>query len=918
MPFSRLPSARWHEDVPGARWFRADLHVHTLDDHPGGRIRWSGQGVDEAAVRAYARELLDTAASLGIEVLGLTPHAIHVDTEETLSAVWTVVDTWNEGVADDGIPYRDKIYAVFPGFEASMADGARGVHFAFMFDAEVEREGLVRAFHTVMNGVVPWRGNQLNNAARAAASACEALANLAADDDGRWRWLVLAPHAFSNEKGLFALRSQILEHFRHEYIVGLELGDGQDAVSVQEGRPWLAEGMRKHHHAFFYASDAYVLNPDPSTSALGELGFRTTMFKLAEPRIEALRQAFLASDSRLRVLHTLNRDTGQMTSLPGPEPVPTARPWMRFVEIRGGTSFFGGLDAGAPRATTIRFNPDLTCIIGGRMSGKSTLLDGLRVAYGFPMPTDAPVAADVQSRAEQRFLSGGPGITESVAGPVDPSADVAERWPAVFFTQRELQQAVNDQGGLRDLLFGLLPGRGQELKAQYSAIGSASNTIRRLVGQLTQALVEVQDAEQALATATRARNALERYERVGASRLSASQADVGRAISAADDAAQVLATLADLSPTLAQMQVPTLETDRTRAAVGDAVLAEAAASLETLRTSYEASRLAAETHRDAVVAIRTAAEADVTAFEAELQAELVDAGGTAEELNQFAALSRRAQRHEELRLQLEGVQQRLDGVRAGLATAGEAKGEGLRLHRESMAEVASAIDERFLGVIRVRTITDGITDALDRWFHDLAQRGVTRWWNDRHQPIAPTEILRALDEGNLGALGMSPQVAETFTQAMTEARRWSLMGVETPDRYILELRLANGAYREMARLSGGQQVSLLLSLLLETDDPRPILIDQPEEELDKAYLFDSVLPALRRLKGQRQVVFVTHDANIVVNGDADQVVYLEADADRGWVAAEGAIEQPAVRSAVVTVLDGGRAAFELRSVKYGF
>ena len=122
----------------------------------------------------------------------------------------------------------------------------------------------------------------------------------------------------------------------------------------------------------------------------------------------------------------------------------------------------------------------------------------------------------------------------------------------------------------------------------------------------------------------------------------------------------------------------------------------------------------------------------------------------------------------------------------------------------------------------------------------------------------------------------------------------------------------------MAHLSGGQQASLLLSLLLETDDDRPLVIDQPEEELDKAYLFDVVLPALRRLKGLRQIIFVTHDANIVVNGDADQVVYLQADADSGWVAAEGAIEQQSVRDAILTVLDGGAQAFELRSRKYGF
>lgn len=165
---------------------------------------------------------------------------------------------------------------------------------------------------------------------------------------------------------------------------------------------------------------------------------------------------------------------------------------------------------------------------------------------------------------------------------------------------------------------------------------------------------------------------------------------------------------------------------------------------------------------------------------------------------------------------------------------------------------------------------------------------------------------------------MSEQVAQTFGETLTDERRTELAALNTPDQYVLELRLDDGEYRAMETLSGGQQVSLLLTLLLQSGDDRPLVVDQPEEELDKAYLFSTVLPALRALKGRRQVVFVTHDANIVVNGDADQVIYLQADANRGWVEAQGAIEQAAVRDAILTVLDGGEDAFEMRFRKYGF
>ena len=125
-------------------------------------------------------------------------------------------------------------------------------------------------------------------------------------------------------------------------------------------------------------------------------------------------------------------------------------------------------------------------------------------------------------------------------------------------------------------------------------------------------------------------------------------------------------------------------------------------------------------------------------------------------------------------------------------------------------------------------------------------------------------------------------------------------------------------YRDIDELSGGAQVSVLLSLVLETDDSTPLIIDQPEDEMDKAYLFDVLLPALHRLKGRRQVIFATHDANIVVNGDADQVIFLEADFKQGRISAQGAIEEAKVKKAIVDTLDGGRDAFSLRQAKYGF
>ena len=165
---------------------------------------------------------------------------------------------------------------------------------------------------------------------------------------------------------------------------------------------------------------------------------------------------------------------------------------------------------------------------------------------------------------------------------------------------------------------------------------------------------------------------------------------------------------------------------------------------------------------------------------------------------------------------------------------------------------------------------------------------------------------------------MSRAVQATFREAMNQSRQRELAAIRCPDRYLLELKLDDGSHRTLDDLSGGQKVSVLLSLLLETKDSRPLVIDQPEDELDNRFLFETVLPALKSLKGRRQIIVATHNANIVVNGDADQVIQLEATADRGGVAQTGAIEDPAVRDAIVRTVDGGDEAFRLRRLKYGF
>jgi hypothetical protein len=130
-------------------------------------------------------------------------------------------------------------------------------------------------------------------------------------------------------------------------------------------------------------------------------------------------------------------------------------------------------------------------------------------------------------------------------------------------------------------------------------------------------------------------------------------------------------------------------------------------------------------------------------------------------------------------------------------------------------------------------------------------------------------------------------------------------------------------WQALEELSTGQKATaVLLLLLLESD--APLIVDQPEDDLDNRFITEGVVPRMREEKQKRQFIFSTHNANIPVLGDAELILGLSASGEggggRACIAAEhtGSIDSPSVRALVEEILEGGREAFETRRRKYGF
>lgn len=130
---------------------------------------------------------------------------------------------------------------------------------------------------------------------------------------------------------------------------------------------------------------------------------------------------------------------------------------------------------------------------------------------------------------------------------------------------------------------------------------------------------------------------------------------------------------------------------------------------------------------------------------------------------------------------------------------------------------------------------------------------------------------------------------------------------------------------DIEQLSPGTRgiVLLLLYLSLDQIDDRPLVIDQPEENLDPKSIFDELVGRFRETRLRRQIVIVTHNANLVVNSDADQVIVANAGAHSPGelptiTYSSGGLENSEIRGQVCEILEGGKQAFEERARRLRF
>ena len=247
---------------------------------------------------------------------------------------------------------------------------------------------------------------------------------------------------------------------------------------------------------------------------------------------------------------------------------------------------------------------------------------------------------------------------------------------------------------------------------------------------------------------------------------------------------------------------------------------------------------------------------------------------------------------------------------------------------QALQGAAKKLNRRLDGRLRLDIQPEGDRKPLTTFLLDCNLEGVGERrlaWIDERGSFSTIELANSIREGKADLTvdwGLTPVVAEALSK-LPRSKLMALESLELEHRVGIELNVAQGetppVYRALDKLSTGQQCTAILHLLL-LDNRDPLIMDQPEDNLDNAFIADRIVRELRKAKTQRQFIFATHNANIPVFGDAEWIGVFSATDSHGSLGpqAQGSIDVPAIRDSVATILEGGRDAFMQRKAKYEF
>ncbi len=909
-------------DWNGARWWKFDFHTHTpaSDDY--------GRGPDQESLKQRTpREWLLDYMRVGIDCVAVTDHN---------SGAWIdrLKDEYAKMEAEPPEGFRS--LCLFPGVEISVNGG---IHILAILD----RNRGASDIDTLLGaaGYSGAKGSCDSVSTRSLTEVADAVASMGG---------IAIPAHVDEKNGLFiTLAGQTLQQALDcEQFFAMELMDAQytkPAAYAACKRPW----------SEVVGSDAHHPTGNPGQKYPGS---RFTWVKMGTPCIEGLRLALL--DAPLSVIRSdaITQDPNQHADMV-----------MGYMEVKNARYI------GRPNAFRVDLNPWMNAIIGGRGTGKSTIVEFLRLVLRRERELPESLQEDFAkyfevyaSRDEDGLLTEDAHfalvyrkngaryrVQWSRRGDAEPieaeqadgswraePGEITQRFPVRIYSQKQIYELAKaplallkivDEGPEVDRRSWENEWKAEEsrflsLRAKAREIETGLSDEQRLRGEL-------KDVQHKLAVFEQAGHAdiLREYQRRlrqqrAVEEWNQSWADAGERIRGIAqeivpepmDAAsfdqgkpEEKDFLEKVSSTLRDIQQVRDDLEESAKRL-DSILSKWSSEQEASPWA-QAVKKAIEGYEQLRTKLAKEAAGDPSAY-----GELV-------QLRQM--LEARLKEFESRAKQIDTIQKEAQQSLAHLLEM-----------RRNLTSRRKAFLTKVLGgnpYVRIEVVSYGARETVEEEFRRLIQRESGGFERD----IGKVDN----GEGLLGDLYSRNPDADTFernlhvlkqrvkaisagktTSASLRDQRFAAhlarLPPETYDRLDLwfpedSLRVEystsgdGSGFRSIQEGSPGQKTAALLAFLLSYGK-EPIVLDQPEDDLDNHLIYDLIVTQLRNIKQRRQVIVVTHNANIVVNGDAELVVALVARNGQTQIDSSGSLQEKAVRKIICDVMEGGEKAFEQR------
>jgi hypothetical protein len=881
----------------GARFHSVDLHIHSYG---------ASHDVKDPAMTPEA--IVESATRQGLSMIAITDHNSNLNVKQA-------IDHARENYAGQIL--------VLPGVEVTTAHGHLLAYFA------PDRTADLAKFLSRLDLI----GEMGADNTRTAKSMSDTIAEveklggicIAAHIDREKTGFDIFVPGFQNWKkdiitspGLYGLECDevdaLLWYSEHE-----EAGSaGVERKKMLNARQLVQGLSARHYLAHVQGSDAHSMkqfeHQDPSKP--------WTRIKLAELSFNALRVALVDPRARVRACAS----------------IPRSIPRIRGMAITGGFL----------HEETIHFSDNLNCIIGGRGTGKSTALRAIAYAFGLNdefgeydnCPDAVTVYCEDASGIPYRYVRTRVGDIEVKAKEDGSVTDVPiDAFRIEYFGQGELAKVAEDplrnpdlfqkfldrHTNLRDLLeieeslVTSLRENAGRLNPLENAFGQLKNK-KKLLEEIEKKLKVAEEGKLREIVGTQSKLASEKTVRESIETIATDYTNGWSLASIQRDFDQILATVGTCTEDEASK--------RTIAGIKEALLKNNAA------VKQKEQELNAMLKTCAKELTKHAAELKVShqRMSGEVATKLADlkARGFATDIPGLEALLRQKT---SVAKEIAGVEQRTDErkqcqlQRAMLRTELKEVREKMTARRKDQlkginANLAETIKDY---TIFVKYDNAGITAEFESFMQEKMHG--TYLQNNLIENlcscITPSELADLVLERSQEKIAMKAKISIDWAEKIVaKFCYWNILfelqALAKQPKPIITIRTKSTPPKEIPvlQLSDGQRHTILLTIAMLAESNVPLLIDQPEDDLDNAFIFSSIVTTLRAIKERRQVILVTHNANIAVLGDSELILPMCRENDYGKIKDRGSIDTDATKRSVLDILEGGPAAFLRRKEMY--